>query len=322
MLLRTIAFAASLDPAALQANAQELRYAHMKSPGHDVHKWGERVKAAVERRTGGAVRMTMFPRAQLGENAQVTEQVTLGADIVTQVGPGHLANFNPDYQILSGPFLFRSWDEVTKLLASDLGKAWEARLAASNVKLLCFANYGLRDFYAIKAPIRRPADAAGLKIRVQPLPIYTEMVRAIGGAPTPMPWPEVYSALAQGVIDVAEAPPAAMLDQKHFERARFYMLSNHTIETVPFIMSQRTLARLRPEHQRIVEEEAKAACDWLTGETLKNYEAEVKQVEARGVTIVRDVDRAAFAEATRVVYTKFPAWTPNLYERVRAAIGQ
>jgi len=319
---RTLALAVCLVPLALPAAAQELRFAHMNTPSHDVHKWGERVKTAVESRTGGAVKVALFPSAQLGENAQVAEQVTLGADIVTQVGPGHLANYNADYQILSGPFLFKSWDEVVKLLNSDLGKAWEAKLATSNVKLLCFANYGLRDFYAVKAPIRRPADATGLKIRVQPLPVYTEMVRAMGGAPTPMPWPEVYSALSQGVIDVAEAPPAAMLDQKHFEKARFYMLSNHTLETVPFIMSQRTLAKLKPEHQKILEEEAKAACDWLTGETIRNYEAEVKQIEAKGVTIVRDVDRAAFAEATKVVYTKFPNWTPNLYDKVRAAIAQ
>lgn len=318
----TFALSACLVSLALPAAAQDLRFAHMNSPAHDVHKWGERLKAKVESRSGGAVTIALFPSAQLGENAQVAEQVTLGADILTQVGPGHLANYNADYQILSGPFLFKSWDEVVKLLNSDLGKSWEAKLAGSNLKLLCFANYGMRDFYTVKAPMRRPADATGLKIRVQPLPVYTEMVRAMGGAPTPMPWPEVYSALAQGVIDAAEAPPAAMLDQKHFEKARFYMLSNHTLETVPFIMSQRTLSKLKPEHQKILEEEAKAACEWLTGETVKNYEAEVKQIEAKGVTIVRDVDRAAFAEATKVVYTKFPNWTPNLYDRVRAAIAQ
>ena len=301
--------------------AQDIRFAHMNTPQHDIQKWGERLKAGVERRTNNAVKVSLFPSAQLGENAQVTEQISLGADIMAQVGPGHLVSYNPDYQILSGPFLFANWGEAERLFRSDLARSWEERMDKSNIKLLCFADFGVRNLYTAKKSVKSVADLTGMKLRVQPLPIFTEMVKAMGAAPTPMPWPEVYSALAQGVIDAAEAPPGAMLDQKHYENAKYYILTNHVLEPLPFVVGKRTFNKMKPEHQKIFEEEARSACSWLSEQTAKSYEAGIKDIESRGVTIVRDIDRKSFIDATKVVYTKFPNWSPGLYDKVRAAIA-
>lgn len=296
-----------------------VRFGHMMSPTHIVHRGAERMRAALEQ---AGVRVELFPSAQLGENSAVLEQLTLGANIITQVGPGAIAQYAPNYSVLVYPFLYNNFDEVKRLIASPLVKSWEPGLARNNIKLLCIFNFGTRDLYTRNRPVRTPADATGLKIRVQPTAIYTELVRSMGGQPTPMPWPEVYSALSQGVIDAAEAPPNALLDQKHHEAARYYMKTNHILDASPIVMSLRAFNALPPPQQQAVQNAANEMCDWMTGETTRSYEESVAEIERRGMTIIQDVDRAAFARNAEGISAAFPNWTPNLVGEVRKALGR
>ncbi|MCA3625474.1 MAG: TRAP transporter substrate-binding protein DctP [Methylobacterium sp.] len=296
-----------------------VRFGHMNSPTHIVHRGAERMRAALEQ---AGVRMELFPSAQLGENSAVLEQLTLGANIITQVGPGTIAQYAPNYSVLVYPFLYNNFEEVKRLIESPLVKSWEPGLARNNIKLLCAFNFGTRDLYTRNRPVRTPADAAGLKVRVQPVAIYTELVRSMGGQPTPMPWPEVYSALSQGVIDAAEAPPNALLDQKHTEAARFYMQTNHILDASVIVMSLRAFNALPAPQQQSLQKAANEMCDWMTGEATRSYGESVAEIERRGMTIVRDVDRAAFARNAEGIAAAFPNWTPNLVGEVRKALGR
>jgi TRAP-type C4-dicarboxylate transport system substrate-binding protein len=312
-----IEFAAQ-TPAAAQSGPV-LRFGHMNSPTHIVHRGAERMRQALE---GSGVRVELFPSAQLGENSAVLEQLTLGANIITQVGPGTIAQYAPNYSVLIYPFLYNSFEEVTRLINSPLVKSWEPGLTRNNIKLLCVFNFGTRDLYTRNRPVRTPADAAGLKIRVQPIAIYTELVRSMGGQPTPMPWPEVYSALSQGVIDAAEAPPNALLDQKHNEAARYYMQTNHILDAAVIVMSLRAFNALPAPQQQAVQRSANEMCDWMTSQADDIYKTSLAEIERRGMTVVRDVDRAAFARNAEGIAAAFPNWTPGLVGEVRRTLGR
>jgi tripartite ATP-independent transporter DctP family solute receptor len=327
MKLGTSAAAAAIVSLALSGAAQAqskqtLRFGHMNSPSHIVNLGAQRLKAAMENAAGGPVQIDLFPSAQLGENSAVLEQVTLGSNIITQVGPGTIAQYVPNYSVVVHPFLYKDWDEAQKVFSSPLVKGWEKDLEKHNIKLLCFFNFGTRDLYTRAKPVRTPADSAGLKIRVQPVAIYTEMVRSMGGQPTPMPWPEVYSALSQGVIDAAEAPPNAILDQKHYESAKFYMKTNHILDAAVVVMSLRAFKALAPQQQKTLETEASNTCQWMTAESNKMYENAVSELEKRGMTIVSDVDRAAFEKNADQIQKAFPTWSPNLVADIRKLLGR
>lgn len=314
------AFAFGAIPAAMAQQAPTLRFGHMNSPTHIVQKGAERMQAALAK--SGDVKIDLFPSAQLGENSAVLEQMSLGGNIITQVGPGTIAQYAPNFSVLVYPFLYKNFDEVKKLIASPLVKGWEPQLAKNNIKLLCAFNFGVRDLYTRNKAVRTPADAAGLKIRVQPVAIYTELVKSMGGQPTPMPWPEVYSALSQGVIDAAEAPPNALLDQKHYEGAKFYMQTNHILDASVIVMSQRTFNGLKPDAQKAVQSAADDMCDWMTAQADETYKTALAEVAKRGMTVVSDVDRAAFARNADAIAAAFPNWSPNLLAEVRKAIGR
>jgi tripartite ATP-independent transporter DctP family solute receptor len=329
MTIRSFACAAAvagLMTAGAGAQAQQktpvLRFGHMNSPTHIVNLGGQRLKAAMEKASGGAVQIDLFPSAQLGENSAVLEQLTLGSNIITQVGPGTIAQYVPNYAVMVHPFLFKNWDEVKKVAGSPLVKGWEKDLVKHNIKPLCFFNFGTRDLYTRNKPVKTPADSAGLKMRVQPVAIYTELVKSMGGQPTPMPWPEVYSALSQGVIDAAEAPPNAILDQKHYEAAKFYMKTNHILDASIVVMSLRAFNALSAEQKKALESAADEACDWMTAESTKVYDSAVAELEKRGMTIVSDVDRAAFETSAQSIQKAFPSWSPNLVAHIGKQLGR
>ena len=305
-----------------QQKTPVLRFGHMNSPTHIVNLGGQRLKAAMEKASGGSVQIDLFPSAQLGENSAVLEQLTLGSNIITQVGPGTIAQYVPNYSVMVHPFLFKNWDEVKKVANSPLVKGWEKDLVKYNIKPLCFFNFGTRDLYTRNKAVRTPADTAGLKVRVQPVAIYTELVKSMGGQATPMPWPEVYSALSQGVIDAAEAPPNAIVDQKHFEAAKFYMKTNHILDAAMVVMSLKAFNALNADQKKALEASANEACDWMTAESDKVYDSSVAELQKHGMTIVSDVDRAAFEKAAESIQKAFPDWSPNLVADVRKQLGR
>jgi len=176
--------------AAANANAETtIRFAHMNSNGHFVNAAGQAMAEAVSTRTGGAVKIEMFPSGQLGENSQSTEQITLGGDLIGQVGPGTIANYVPDFGIIVYPFMYADFGDAQKLLASDLINSIETQAEeAHNIKVMCYFAFGIRDLYTRETPVQVPADMSGLKMRVQPVTVYTEMVKQVfDAAPTPMP---------------------------------------------------------------------------------------------------------------------------------------
>jgi len=304
------------------ASAQTtLRMAHMNSPAHFVNTETVVLAKAVAERTKGEVNIEIYPSGQLGESAQITEQISLGAEMISQVGPGMLADFVPDFSIIVYPFLYPDFATAQKFLETDMVRSWETKLEDSNIKVLCYLAFGVRDLYTRDRIVKTPADTAGLKIRVQPVTLYTEMVKTVmGGSPTPMPWPDVYSALAQGVIDAAEAPPSAVLDQKHYEVAKYFTQTNHILDLSPLIMSASAFKAMSPENQAIVQEEADKACGRMSDASLNGYEASLKELQDKGMTIVKDFDRDAFASNAAAIAKAFPEWTPGLYDTVKQTI--
>lgn len=300
-----------------------IKVGHMNSETHSFHKGMLAFKEGVESRTNNEVTIEIYPNGQLGENKEVLEQARLGGNVIAQFSVGTLGEYVPDYGILLGPYLFENWDEASKVFSSDLVKGWEDQVAEkSNIRILGYFNFGVRDLYTVEKPVRHPDDMDGLKIRVQPVKMYTEMISAMGGAPTPMPWPEVYNALSQQVVDGAEAPPSAIVDQKHFEHAKYLSLDNHMVDVSPVAMADDVFQTLSTEQQNIVMEEAKKALDQVTQMNNEQRESFIKELEENGMEVIRDVDREAFKEATKDVYTKFPDWSPGLYDKIQKIINQ
>jgi len=298
-----------------------IKFAHQNSPQDNVNKAAEMIKEGVEARTNGAVKIEIFPSGQVGDNKEALEQARLGGNIMGQFGCTTLEEYMPDYGIFLYPFMFENWEQATKLTNSDLVKGWEKKLQSEqNIVVLGYANFGVRNMYSVKKPIYSPEDTKGMGIRVQPTKMYNEMIKGLGANPQSIPWMELYSALAQNVVDAAEAPVTSMLDQKHNEVVKYLTLTGHVVDVCNFCIGNDIYNKLNEEQKSILSEETLKAADWYSNETATVSEALFDEVEASGVTVIRDVDKAPFREATKDVYKVFPEWSEGLYDQVRAII--
>ena len=106
------------------------------------------------------------------------------------------------------------------------------------LKGLGYYDSGSRSFYTIDKPLEGPNDLDGLKIRVMESQTAIDMVKSLGGSPTPISWGELYTALQQGVVDGAENNPPSFYLSRHYEVCKYYILDEHT--TVPDVILMST----------------------------------------------------------------------------------
>ena len=122
---------------------------------------------------------------------------------------------------------------------------------------LAFYDSGARSFYNSKRTINTPADLKGMKVRVIQSDLFLDMVNALGANATPMPPGEVYSALQTGVVDGAENNWPSYDSFRHFEVAKYYSLTEHSMSPEVLVMSKKSFDKLSPEDQKAVREAAK-----------------------------------------------------------------
>ena len=281
-----------------------IKAGHVLAPTEPTHlallKWAERMTE----RTQGRVEMQVFASSQLGSNRDMMEQAVLGGPVISHTDPGYIQDYYANFGVLNGPFLFREWEQAKRLVGGPLVREWaETMRKEKGLRLLALNWYfGPRHLISHQA-IRSPEEMRGKKVRVPPNIMWKETIQAMGGAPTPLEWAEVYTGLAQKVVDAAEAPLTG-----HFKAITGMVIGEKFFQTLP------------PEVQKILEEEAVRAGDEMSAMTLTRQEVFTKALREKGVTFVQG-DAAAFEKATQIVYTKFPKWTPGIYEKVKAELG-
>jgi TRAP-type transport system periplasmic protein len=296
----------AVDPSIALAQApkaQTLKFNHVLGPREPYHQgflnWAKRV----EERTGGGIKIDVFHSAQLGREEDIIEQIRQGANIGQNTDSARMGNYVPGIAVMNGPYFAETLDEVAKLRTAPTVVKWQEELAGKfGLKVLSF-NWvqGYRHFFTNK-PIRTPDDLKGLRIRTPPAPIWQESVRALGAVPVAMAFGEMYPGLQQRAIDGVE------LVYNNIPGGRFYevlKVANETrhIMLINFeVVSARWFDGLPKEHQDILVQE----CDKAGEETSKEIfrlEAEVEQqLKGRGMTIVKDVDLAAFRKAGEKSY--------------------
>jgi TRAP-type C4-dicarboxylate transport system substrate-binding protein len=196
-------------------------------------------------------------------------------------------------------------------------KGFEARLLNHNIRVLSNNNYfGSRAIIGPK-PIRSPDDIKGETLREAAAQMYVEMAKSWGARPVVVAFSEVYTGLSQGVVDYVECPPQTMVSSKFTELRNVVSLTNHMHGWSVVIVSESSFAKLPPDLQQILIEEAAKAGELIT-KLKRDSDADiVAKLKEMGITVVEDIDRDAFRKASLAAYQSFTTWTPGLIDTVR-----
>ena len=274
----------------------------------------------VRERTGGRHSISL-----LGQNDQDSENYTVGA---LQNGTLDMARVNlavfdhmvPSAIVPSLPYLFKSTAHLRRILDGPIGDEILADMESQGIIGLCFYDMGTRS-YGAKKPIRNVTDMKGMKARIQQSNIWATIVQAMGAEPVTLPIIQTYAALKTGLVDVADNTLPAYVMSRHYEVAKFYSLTEHSMAPGVLVFSKKIWDELSQEDRTIIRAAAKDSVPYMH-KAWDEYEASARlTVEASGAQIITDVDKKSFSDALVPLYATLVT-DPKLQEmvkRIRAA---
>ena len=265
--------------------------------------------------SGGKHSIKVFAKSALGGEKDTIEQTKLGALAMTRVNVAPMNNICPATMVPTMPFLFRSTEHMRKVLDGAIGEEILKDCEAQGFVGLAFYDSGARSIYTVKKPIKTLADAKGLKVRVQQSDLWVSLLEAMGANATPMPYGEVYTALKTGLVDAAENNYPSYESSRHFEVAKYYNKTEHSMAPEILLFSKKVWDGLSPEDQKNIRAAAKESVTYMR-KLWDEREAKSLAIVKSGGAEILDVDKASFQAAMKPVYDKFLK-DPKLQDMVK-----
>lgn len=277
------------------------------------------VAEKINERSQGSLDIQVFPGGQLPIGKDSIEQVINGGQWIFVDSHNFLGDYIPDFNAVTGPLLYNTFDEYFAMTKGTIFTKLNKEAEKQGIKILSHDYvFGFRNMLTDKT-VTTPADLNGLKIRIPNSQLYSFTLQAMGANVTPLPFTELYAALAQGVVDGLEGSILSVHGTKIYEYRKNYALTKHLLGASAIAISTTLWDSLTEEQRTIIQEEINNGAVYNTEQTIaleKEYEAILKE---EGV-IFNEVNFESFAEKIAVVYTKFPKWTPNIYEEIKAEL--
>lgn len=273
-----------------------------------MDKFGE----LLAERSGGEITLKMFHSGVLGSQPDAIEQVRIGGLAIGNFNLGPIGPIAPEANVVSLPFIFKDMGHMHRALDGEAGEQISAGMAKQGLVALAWYDSGARSFYNTKKPVLTPKDIEGMKVRVMNNDLYSGMISAMGGNPSPMAFAEVFQSLKTGVVDGAENNWPSYESTGHYEVAGFYSLSQHLIIPECVCINADVFNALSAEDQEMVKTAARESADLQRTLWEARAASSREKVMAAGVKFNEIPDKSEFQTAMQPVYDKYLAANPDL----------
>jgi len=312
-LLTGIAAAGLLLPAGvLQAqNIKErtVKFATQNPKGHPIVMGMEKFAEIVAAKSGGKIKVQMFPGGVLGGDAPNISALQGGTLDMVVLNAGILASQVKEFAVYDFPFMFATPQEADAVVDGPFGKMLLDKLDAKGIHGLAYWELGFRNITNSRRPIVKVEDIAGLKLRVIPNAINVDWVKALGANPTPMAFPEVYSAMEQKVIDGHENPFTVINANKLYEVQKYLAVTNHQYNPQSVVVSKKLWDTLSADEKKIFADAAAEAAAYQRKISREQASAALESLKKNGmqVTEFNAAELAKFREKMKPVIDKHAA---------------
>src|SRR5215470_11770020 len=279
--------------------AREFRVADIQEENYPTVQALRYMDHLVAQGTNGRHRIRVFHSRQLGEESQTIEQTRVGAIDMNRINVGPMGNVAPILNVLALPFLFRSIDHLYKVVDGPIGQEILAALESSGLIGLTFYDSGARSIYTTTRPVHVIDDLSGLRLRVQQSDLMDRMIKSLGAEPVGLAYGQVLTALQTKLIDGAENNWPSFVSTGHYKVARYYTVTQHTMSPEVLIMSLRAWAELSAEDRMIFRDAARQSSQFMREQWVDWEKRSERQAIESGVTVIDNVNRKPFEDATR-----------------------
>jgi len=292
---------------------KSIKLAHSLPVSHPVHEAMVFMAEKVAENSNGKLRIEIYPSSQLGSERQCLELLQIGSLGMTKVSAAVMENFSPRLKVFGYPYLFRDNPHRFKIYDGEIGQQLLLDGEEYWLRGLTYFDAGNRSFYTKEREINSPKDLEGLKIRVMQSPTAIEMVKTLGGAPTPISWGELYTALQQGVVDGAENNLPSFHTSKHYEVCKYFTLDEHT--SIPDILAISTIVwdRLSDQEKNWLMDAVKKATVYQRELWAKAEDEAMKAIIEAGVKVTTP-DKSVFESQSKGMIEDLQNQDKELYD--------
>jgi TRAP-type transport system periplasmic protein len=288
------------------AQERTIKFANQNTAGHPIVQGMEKFKELVEAKSGGKMKVTLFPGGTLGSDQANVSALQGGTLEMVAMNSGILAAQVKDFEVFDFPFMFANSKEADTIVDGPFGRNMHDKLQAKGIIGLGYYELGFRHITNSKRPITKVADIEGLKLRVIPNAINVDWVKALGANPTPLPFPELYPALEQKAVDGQENPVATINSAKLYEVQKYMTLTSHQYNPQSVLMSKKFWDSLSAPEKKIIEDAAAESVKYqraqnraLTAsiiDNLKKNGMQINELPASEMAILRDKMKPVIAK--------------------------
>ena len=326
LFLKTIVAAVAVAACGL-ASAQErtIKFTTQNPKGHPLVMGMEKFAEIVQAKSGGKIKVNLFPGGVLGGDAPVVSALQGGTIEMASMNSGILASQVKDFAVFDYPFMFANGKEADAVVDGPFGKKMHAKLEPKGLMGLTFWELGFRNISNSKRPITKVEDMEGLKLRVIPNAINVDWVSALGANPTPLAFPEVYAAMEQKAIDGHENPFSVINANKFFEVQKHLAVTNHQYNPQAVIVSKKLWDSLSADEKKIFDEAAVEATKFQRQFNREQMGVALDNLKKNGmqVTEFNAAEMAKFRDKMKPVIDKHSAIVgPDVVNALQAELGK
>src|SRR5688500_851010 len=251
VLLAAVA-ALAVTGVAAQIKDRTFKFAFQNQSGHPQAQGAQKFADLVAEKSGKKITVKLFPGGTLGGDLQTVSALQGGTVEMTVLNAGILTAQVKEFAAYDFPFLFNNAQEADAVTDGPFGQKLLAKLDEKNLHGLGYWDLGFRNLTNSKRPIAKAEDIAGLKIRVSQSPIYIDLFSTLGANATPMPFPELYSALDQKAVDGQENPNTVIASSKFAEVQKHITQTRHIYNPQALIISKKAWDGMSAEEKKII----------------------------------------------------------------------
>ena len=325
LMIKTLVAAAALAVAGVAAAQDKTFKLALQNPkGHPLVTGAEKFAELVAAKSGGRLKVNLFPGGTLGGDAQTVSASQGGTIEMVMLNSGILASQVKDFEVYDFPFMFANSKEADTVVDGPFGKKMHAKLEPKGLVGLTYWELGFRQITNSRRAINKVEDLEGLKLRVIPNAINIDWVKALGANPTPLAFPEVYAALEQKAIDGQENPLTVIAANKFFEVQKYATLTNHQYNPQSVLISKKFWDTLSADEKKIVADAAVESTAYQRQQARAQAGTALDAVKKGGMQVneLAPAELAKFREKMKPVVDKHGAAIAETVKELQAELAK
>ncbi len=265
--------------------AAEFRLGLITPPPHTWTKAAGAFGEELNKASNGEHSVQVFPSRQLGNEAQMLQQLQTGALDMAFLTVAEVSNRVVDLGAFYAPYLVQDMDGAARVFRSDTAKNLLEQLPGKvGVVGIAYGSAGLRQI-AARDRVDSADDLVGKKIRITPFEPIKDFYNFLGAAPTPMPLPAVYDAMANGQVDAIDMDLELIWKLKYWEHSDTVVISNHMMFPMVGLVSAKVWAGLSEADRSMIRELMARHVDSTIDTYVANESKFLEEVKKTGVSI-------------------------------------